>query len=81
MSPSLRLTLAQYAALCAELAAFPRSTEETFQRYGLADLRSRLTVDMAWQDRLRRNPGEYREWQTAYQQHLAFVTSRGPARS
>jgi hypothetical protein len=70
-------TLAQYAALCAELTMFPAASEQTFVRYGLADVRRRVAVDLAWQERLRRDPGEYAEWQRLYQGHQARLRSGG----
>lgn len=61
------LTLQQYASLCAELAMFPDRTEDTFHRYGLGNQRDRLTADLGWQERLRRNPEEYQAWQRLFQ--------------
>ncbi|MDI1448336.1 hypothetical protein [Polyangium sp. 6x1] len=61
------LSLEQYAALCAELAASPGRAEETFARYGLTALESRRAVDEAWKERLRREPELYRRWQSLYQ--------------
>jgi hypothetical protein len=66
------LTLDQYASLCAELAVFPHHVEATFHRYGLASLRERLTVDLAWQERLRRNPTEHATWQELYRRYQAY---------
>jgi hypothetical protein len=70
------LTLPQYAALCAELAVSPQLAEQTFQRYGLSTLRDRLTLDVAWQNQLRRNPAEYREWQRLYQYYHAYLSEQ-----
>jgi hypothetical protein len=77
------LTVAQYASLCAELAAHPSSSEQTFQRYGLGVMRERLSVDLGWQERLRRNPAEYQEWQRLYQHYRTYFADllrRGPSR-
>ena len=71
------LTLAQYAALCAELAAFPAATEETFRRYGLASRDDRSRIDQAWQERLRQNPSEYQTWQALSRQYHAHYLSQG----
>ncbi len=60
------LTLQQYASLCAELTVFPDRTEATFVRYGLGNLRARLTVDLSWRERLRNNPNEHQGWQMLY---------------
>ena len=76
LAPGLpsRLTLEQYASLCAEIAVFPRQVETIFHRYGLVSLHARLTVDLSWQERLRRNPAEYREWQELYKRYHAYWT-------
>jgi len=68
--PPPTLSLQQYASLCAELAVFPGRSEATFQQYGLGNMRDRLTVDLAWQERLRRNPAEHQGWQAL---HLRWV--------
>ena len=66
------LTLEQYASLCAELAVFPRHVEAVFQRYGLVSLKKRLTLDLAWRERLRRDATEYQEWQRLYQRYQDY---------
>jgi hypothetical protein len=71
------LSLEHYAALCAELAVFPQAVEETFQRYHLASLRDRLTVDLTWRERLRRNPTEGARWQALYAHYTAHFAARG----
>lgn len=73
------LTLQQYAALCAELSALPDRAEATFERYGLANRRDRLTVDLQWQDRLRRNPAEYQAWQALFQRWREHFEPQKPA--
>jgi len=70
-APVPSLTLQQYASLCAELAVFRERTEAIFQQYGLGNLRDRLTVDLWWQERLRRNPAENQGWQALYQRWVA----------
>lgn len=74
--PTSHLTLEQYASLCAELAVFPQQVETVFQRYGLGSRAERLTVDLAWQERLRQSPTEYREWQGLYQRYHSHLTNR-----
>jgi hypothetical protein len=54
----------------------PRLTLE--QRYGLVSQSQRLTLDLTWQERLRRNSTEYGEWQRLYQRYQADWTD--PAR-
>jgi hypothetical protein len=44
-----RLTVYEYAALCAELAIFPGRSDEIHRRYGLADLRQRNAFEAQWQ--------------------------------
>jgi hypothetical protein len=73
-----KLTLQQYASLCAELAVFKDRTESIFQRYGLATLRDRLNVDLGWQERLRQNPAEQAGWEALYRRWLAhFEEEKG----
>lgn len=71
-SPTSALSLEQYAALCAELAASPMQTDSVFARYNLKTQRERLDVDLAWRERLRRNPAEYQSWQGLYQRYLTY---------
>ena len=71
------LTLAQYASLCAELTVFPEASEQTFHRYGLAAKPRRIAVDLAWQERLKRNAAEQVEWQRLYQHYQAHFRSQG----
>ena len=68
----MALTLSQYAGLCAEIAVFPKQAAEVFARYGLAEMKERLRIDFAWQERLRRNPEEARSWQELYQRYHAY---------
>jgi hypothetical protein len=76
--PPPTLTLEQYAALCAELAAFPQQQDAVFQRYGLGAQRDRAAVDAAWKHRLGADPDEYQRWLALYQQHQRVV--QGAAR-
>lgn len=79
-APPPALTLQQYASLCAELGVFRDRTEATFHKYGLGNLRDRLGVDLAWQERLRRNPAEYQGWQALYQrwvEHFEQIRAGG----
>ncbi len=75
-APTDALTLDQYASLCAELAASPQAADLIFARYGLASTNLRLRVDLAWQERLRRNPLEYRRWQQLYRRHHALFVEK-----
>jgi len=68
----LVLSLEQYAALCAELAASPTNADAVFARYNLATQRERLEVDLAWRERLRNNHVEYHKWHELYQRYLAY---------
>ena len=74
------LTLEQYAALCAELAMFPNAVEQTFSRYRLTSLRDRLSVDLAWRERLRRDPAENARWQALYAHYTAHWASHTRSR-
>lgn len=75
-SAAARLTLEQYAALCAELAAAPQATDAVFTRYGLVSSRDRSEADLSWRERLRHNPVEYRLWQEHYQRYQAYWQER-----
>jgi hypothetical protein len=66
------MPLEQYASLCAELATFPQSTERAFHRHGLLEMRDRLTADLKWQERFRRVPAEYAEWQRFYAHYQRY---------
>ncbi|WP_437982674.1 hypothetical protein [Sorangium sp. So ce117] len=75
------LPLAQYAALCAELALSPAMAKSIFQRYGLGSGEVRSVVDAAWKERLRGSPAEYARWQDLVQRYYAHFARRGaPAR-
>jgi len=74
------LTLEQYASLCAELALFRDQAEAIFSRHGLAFPPDRMAVDLFWQDRLRRNPTEYRQWKELYQRYRAYWASEAQRR-
>ncbi|WP_441290430.1 hypothetical protein ACSRUE_07585 [Sorangium sp. KYC3313] len=71
------LPLAQYAALCAELALAPAMAESIFQRYGLGFSEVRSVVDAAWKERLRGSPAEYARWHDMYQRYYAHFARRG----
>ncbi len=70
------LTLAQYAALCAELIVFPAASEQTFERYGLATASQRTSIDRAWKARLQSNALEHQEWQQLYQRYKTALSER-----
>ncbi|KYF69382.1 hypothetical protein [Sorangium cellulosum] len=71
------LPLAQYAALCAELALFPEAAEAVFQRHGLGSSEMRSAIDTAWKERLRDHPTEYATWQDMYRRYHAHFVKRG----
>ncbi|WP_437338493.1 hypothetical protein [Sorangium sp. So ce394] len=71
------LPLAQYAALCAELALFPKAAEEIFERYGLGFVEKRSAVDAGWKERFRERPDEYARWQDLYRRYHAHFATRG----
>ncbi|XXT19878.1 hypothetical protein WME94_57620 [Sorangium sp. So ce429] len=76
----LVLPLAQYAALCAELAWSPGAAEAIFRRYGLGSGEKRSAVDAAWKERLRQHPAEYAKWQEMYwRYHAHFAKRNKPA--
>lgn len=75
-SNAVQLTLAQYASLCAELAASPNAKEAVFHRYGLSAARERQRVDLAWRQRFQQNPAEYREWQALYEQYHRYLSAQ-----
>jgi hypothetical protein len=73
---TLRLSLDRYAALCAELSVFPDRAELVFGRYGLADRRHRLEVDLGWQAQLRHYPALFAQWQALYQRWCAHFAAQ-----
>lgn len=75
-SAAATLTLTQYASLCAELSLAPNGQEAVFHRYGLGVMRDRLRVDLVWQERLRRDPEEYRKWQALYEQYHRYLSAK-----
>ncbi|WP_437622971.1 hypothetical protein [Sorangium sp. So ce1151] len=73
----LVLPLAQYAALCAELALFPGAAEAIFRRYGLGSSEKRSAVDATWKERLSKHPAEYARWQELYRRYQAHFAKLG----
>ncbi|XXX80851.1 hypothetical protein WMF30_19025 [Sorangium sp. So ce134] len=76
-APELRLTLAQHASLCAELAVSPGAAEAIYARYGLESREERAAVDAAWRRRLADAPAERAAWQELYRRYNAYFTGRG----
>ncbi|KYG10925.1 hypothetical protein BE21_09550 [Sorangium cellulosum] len=70
------LPLAQYAALCAELALSPSAVEAIFRRYGLDSDERRSTIDAAWKERLSKHPAEYAKWQELFRLYHAHFAKR-----
>ncbi|MFO0590458.1 MAG: hypothetical protein U0441_23145 [Polyangiaceae bacterium] len=69
------LTLEQHASLSAELVVFQDRAEAVFGKYGLTDIRQRLTAEQSWRERLRKNPDEQKEWQRLHQHYVAYWTT------
>ena len=67
-----RLTLAQYASLCAEFAVFPHEVVRIAQRYGLGSLHEKRALDLVWHERLGRNATEYHAWQALVPRYEAY---------
>lgn len=61
-----RLSIEQYAALCAEVSVSPETAEATFAKYGLASPEERAAADLEWQERLRADAALMQRWQTLY---------------
>ena len=70
------LTLQQYASLCAELHVFSDRAEAIFHQYGLGSPGDRTSVDLAWRERLRRNPAEHQGWQALYQRWVEYFEQK-----
>jgi hypothetical protein len=72
-----RLTLAQYASLCAELASQPMSQpalrEQTVRRYGIDDATWPALRDV-WERRLGREPHERRTFDEMFARFRAWLT-------
>jgi len=78
--PSLteELTLAQHAALCAELAVSPpEDSVAIFLKYGLGNDQRRARIDAAWRERLETRTLLYAEWRQLYRHfHEHFLSLR-----
>lgn len=62
------LTLAQYAALCAELdVSPPEDALAVFIKYGLANDQRRARIDALWRERLETRTTTYAEWRKLFQ--------------
>jgi hypothetical protein len=71
------LSMEQYAALCAEIAVFPRTGEAIFAKYGLASLKDRMTADLGWQERLRADAALMARWQSLYLHYHEWYSRQG----
>jgi hypothetical protein len=60
------LTLAQYAALCAELEVSPEDAVAVFLKYGLGNEQRRARIDARWRERLETRTLLYAEWRQLY---------------
>jgi hypothetical protein len=75
------MPLERYTALCVALGESREDAEVIFARFGLASQQERLAVDLAWRERLRREPDLYAQYQTLYaQQRDALRRGDGPPR-
>lgn len=61
-----RLTLQQYASLCAELSVAAQDETEILRRYHITGVAARKAVDREWQDRLATHADTQAEWQRLY---------------
>jgi hypothetical protein len=68
-----RLTLAQYASLCAELASDPARHDPTVRRYGIDDATWPALRD-AWDRRFAREPHERRSFDEMFARYRAWLT-------
>jgi hypothetical protein len=75
---TFRLTLDQYAALCAEIAVFPEQAERVLRQYGFLSLDEKRALDRVWHERLRLDSTEHREWQVLYERYKHYFSA--PAR-
>lgn len=71
------LSIEQYAALCAEIAVFPTTSEAIFAKYGLASAKDRMTADIGWQERLRGDAALMARWQGLYLHYHEHYSRRG----
>ncbi len=65
------LTLNQYAALKAELAAFPDHSELVWARHGLANVTARSATDQHWAGLLASDPAKQQRFQAVYNQYVS----------
>jgi hypothetical protein len=79
--PSLtdELTLAQYAALCAELDVTPKDAMAIFVKYGVVNDERRARIDTLWRERLETRTATYAEWRQLYRHfHDHFMSLSKP---
>jgi hypothetical protein len=74
------LSLAHYAALCAEMAVWPERAEEVRRRYQVPGREAHEALDAEWRGRAARDPAVREELTRRYQAHWAYLRARGPGR-
>ena len=75
--PNGPLSVAQYAAFCAELAVFPGETEQIHRRYGIADADARVAVDAGFAQRFREDPTLDRQWRALVSHYRDWYRREG----
>ncbi len=68
-----KLTLEQYASLCAELSIYPQRVASIRSRYGFRGGDDQLDEDNAWSTRLAADPASAREWQRLVRHYHAWL--------
>jgi hypothetical protein len=75
--PLPELSIARFAAFCAELEVFPETADETFRRYGVGSVRAWRDLDAKWRARLVENPAEQKTWEQLHQSYLEHCRTSG----
>jgi hypothetical protein len=71
-----KLSLEQYASLCAEWQAAPARQRETLAKYGLSDAYSKTLLDVEWSRRLEQERALGQRFEQLVEQYLAWLNAR-----
>ena len=68
-----KLSLEQYASLCAELAVYPQRGDSIRQRYGFRNSEEQVKEDRAWSTQLAGDAARTREWQALVRHYQTWL--------
>lgn len=72
------MSVGQYAALCAECAAFPEHTEQIQLRCGVSSPNERATLDLHWRRRMASDAALHAQWAELYGRVMAGLRPGSP---